>query len=111
MRTSPNPQPEQLESIQDRYAKAQDRYGVMRAVIDRPDVPAKGKLLLALSWPTITGIGLLGIRSAPLSAYYALVACILAIALLISRIKDPTGRSRREWARPPKPRPRREHKG
>src|SRR5207244_4116399 len=92
------PQPEPHESVQDRFAEALERYGgISRAVVERPDVPARGKLLLALSWTSILGIVPLGIRDGPFDAYASLIVCTLAIALLINRLQEPRRKTRRPW--------------
>ncbi len=108
MPATPKPQPERRKTIQDLYDEAQSRYNVMRAVIDRPDVPAKGKLLLALGFSaTFLGIVPLGISRAKPEAYAAVLICTLTIAYIIYRIADPPRRKNvRQWTRPPQPRSR-----
>lgn len=108
--SSPKPHPEQHETVQDQFAAALKRYsGVSRAVIEQRDVPAKGRLLLAVLCTTVTGIVLLGASRAQTEAYCFLLVCSLIFGLLINGIKDTPGEIRDKWTRPPKPRPRRGH--
>lgn len=112
MPAKPDQQPERHKTIQERYDEAQQRYNVSRAVIDRPDVPPTGKLLLALAGSTTLGIVPLGISKAEPVAFAAVLVCSLAIALLIYRLPDPRPKKRpgRNWTRPLEPRSRRAHK-
>ena len=90
---------EQHDSVQDRFFKKQGLYSPTRAVIDSPDIPARGKLLLAVLPTSITGVVVLGIRNSPWQAYAALLICTLALALLLNQIKEPQRRRRRRRSR------------
>lgn len=115
MPASPNQPSEPTASIQERYEKAQQRYSPLRAVIDRPDVPAKGKLFAALAGTSTFGSVVLGIRNAPLEAHASVIICTLFLALFINQIPaavPPQRKAKRaRWPGAPKPRPRYRNKG
>lgn len=107
------PQPEHHKSIQTQWEDAQKSYSPSRAVmavIASPDVPARSKVLLALSGISTAGIVVLGTSRSPMEAIAAVLACNLSIALLTKDTSKPRDSPRAELPRPPKPRPRRAHK-
>lgn len=112
MHTPTDQQPERRKSVQQRYEEAQSRYSPVQAVIEQPDVPPQGKLMVALAASSIPGIVTLGISRAPLEAYGSLLICSLSFALFLNRTKGRAARAHRDRStRPPQPRPRRHHQG
>jgi len=106
-----NPALECSGSIQDRYENAQKRFSPLRATLEQPDLPPRGKLLVAVHWSFALGIAPLAYFKASWEAYSSFVLCTLVIALLINQTREPCRGKDRIWTRSSKPRPGRSHKG
>ena len=95
-------------SIQGQFADALQRYSGLKAVLEDPRIPPRGKLLLAANGSAIAGSVILGLRTPDL-AFGTILASTLSIALLLHNQKDGAPRGiKRPY--PAKPRSRRAHK-